>query len=143
MATITKELIGRLDLVGSADLGGNVYNLVLPHYFGTSYANSLAIQPIEEVYIICDSTDGAITINLPSSTVFNGVWNTKIYICWVNGGNDVILQPFEGSLDPFIQNDTLNGDSRAYTFQAIYETNYIHLIWDYTWMKLTCPGLLL
>jgi hypothetical protein len=139
MATLYKELIGRLDLVGSADVGGNIYNLIVPKNIGTNLPHGLDNQVIEEVYIICDSTLGKITINLPSTTEFNGIWNAKIYIAWTDGANDVVIVPFPGSAEPLIDADTLNGFD-TYTMDALYETNYLHIVYDYTWMKLVCSG---
>jgi hypothetical protein len=138
MATIFKELIGRLDLVGSADMGGNTYNLYLPTVTGTALPHALDNQVIEEVYIICDSSLGDITINLPSTTVFNGIWNTKIYVAWTRGANDVTITPFAG--DEVIPADSLNGDTDPYTLALLSETVYLHQVYDYTWMKLVCPG---
>jgi hypothetical protein len=140
MATLYKELIGRLDLVGSVDAGGNTYNLIVPKNIGTNLPHGLDNQVIEEVYIICDSTLGRITINLPSTTEFNGIWNAKIYIAWTAGANDVVIVPFEGSATPLIAPDTLNGSFDPYIMVALYETNYLHIVYDYTWMKLVCSG---
>lgn len=140
MATIFKELVGRLDLVGSADMGGNVYNLYLPTNVGTALPHYLDNQVIEEVYIICDSTLGDITINLPSTTVFNGIWNTKIYIAWMRGANDVNIVPFTPVTESDPPQDSLNGDTAPYTMGLLNEAVYLHQVYDFTWMKLVCAG---
>jgi len=140
MATLYKELIGRLDLVGSADMGGNTYNLIVPTNVGTNLPHGLDNQVIEEVYIICDSTLGDITINLPSTTTFNGTWNTKIYIAWMAGGNDVNIVPFTPATESDPPQYSLNGDTAPYTMARLNEAVYLHQVYDFTWMKLVCAG---
>lgn len=141
MATIYKELISKINLVGDP-MGATDYYFTLPVVTGTRLPHSLDNQVLEEVYIICDSSLGAININLPSTTIFNGVWNTKIYISWMNGGNSVNINPYPGFMsetDPILP-DSLNGLYLPYTMQQLNEAVYLHQVYDYTWMKLVCPG---
>lgn len=133
MATIQKELIGKINLVGA--VGGNIYNFVLPTVTGTGLPHALDNQVLEEVYIICDSTLGAIDINLFDIANFNGAWNVKIYISWIAGGNTVTIYPY--GTEP--NEDTLNGNS-SIVFSNLYDCYYLHTVADNMWMALYCPG---
>lgn len=133
MAIIQKELQGKINLVGGP--GGNIYNFVLPTVTGTSLPHALDNQVLEEVYIICDSTLGAIEINLPAIADFNGTWNVKIYVCWVAGGGTVQIFPYSTE----IRQDTLNGANRI-DFSNLFDTYYLHAVQDNMWMSLYCPG---
>ena len=133
MPTIQKELQGKINLVGAG--GGNTYNFILPTVIGTALPNALDNQVLEEVYLICDSTAGAINIYLPDIADFNNAWNTKIYVCWVAGANAVTLYPF--STAP--KEDTLNG-SASKVFANLYDTYYCHIVSDTMWMTLKCSG---
>jgi hypothetical protein len=137
MTTITKKLIGRINLVADGPL--YAANLELPTIQGTALPNALDNQTLEEVYIICDTTLGDITINLPSITVFNSAWNVKIYICQAAGSGGVAIRPFPGTAMPLIAADTLNGEA-FYTLGGQYETIYLHIVDDYFWIKLVCPA---
>lgn len=137
MTTITKKLVGRINLVADAP-SYKVY-LELPTTQGTALPNALDNQTLEEVYIICDTTLGDITIYLPSITVFNSAWNVKIYICQASGSDGVTIIPFAGSDEPVINPDTLNGEDTV-TMSAQYDTYYLHIVADNMWMNLFCPG---
>ena len=137
MTTITKKLIGRINLVADGPL--YAANLELPTIQGTALPNALDNQTLEEVYIICDTTLGDITINLPSITVFNSAWNVKIYICQAEGSGGVAIRPFPGTAMPLIAADTLNGEN-AVTMILQYDTYYLHIVADNMWMNLLCPG---
>lgn len=139
MATIYKDLIGRIDLVGA--VGGNDYYLNLPTVTGTALPHSLDNQVIEEVYIICTPGSGNINIYLPSTTVFKGTWNTKIYISQTSAVSlfSVTVYPFPGDLEAGIPADTLNG-AQNYTLSGPNEAIYLHQVYDYMWMNLICPA---
>ena len=134
MATIQKELIGKMTLVGSADLGGNTYNMILPTLTGTALPNALSNQVIEEVYIICDSSLGDITINLPSIASFNNSWGAKIYVYALAGANAIRVYGYNNE----IISDTINGFPFASLVQ--YQTNYLHIVSDNMWMNLVCQA---
>ena len=133
MAIIQKELQGKMTLVGA--VGGNTYNFVLPTVIGTGLPNALANQVLEEIYISCDSTLGAINIYLPDIADFNFAWNVKIYINWTAGANAVTLYPY--STEP--KEDTLNGFTSK-LFANLNDTYYLHIVADTMWMALLCPG---
>lgn len=133
MPTFQKELQGKINLVGAG--GGNIYNFVLPTVIGSALPNAIDNQVIEEVYIICDSTLGTITINLPDIASFNNAWNCKIYICRTAGANGVTVLPY--STEP--NEDTLNGFT-ALNLTNLYDTYYLHIVADDMWMALKCAG---
>lgn len=135
MAIIQKELQGKINLVGSADLGGNIYNFILPTVIGTALPNALDNQVIEEVYLICDSRLGDITIVLPAISTFNSAWNTKIYVYDSNGYGSVTILPYSVEGGP---SDTINGFSSKTLF--LNDTYYLHIVDDNMWMSLVCPG---
>lgn len=134
MAIFQKELTGLHNLVGA--VGGNDYYFYLPQGTQPYNTNGGASRPIEEVYINCDSTLGAITIYLPSTTLFQGFWNTKIYTSQLDGANLVRIYPFLG--DETILPDTLNGFAR-HDLSGQYECVFNHIVAPYTWMNLVCP----
>lgn len=76
MATFDNQaLAGSKRLVGA--LGGNVYNFIVPT------PNPLIQEVLCDVYLECDSTLGAIEINLPA--IGSGAGNAKVYISDVAG----------------------------------------------------------
>lgn len=127
-----KNLVGRIDLTKTGD-----YYFSLPAPLKGTLPNALDNQVIEEVYIICNTSD-PINIYLPSTTLFNDTWNAKIYITNIQSGT-VTIYPFQGSDSPFIQPDTLNG-APFYAMTGQYEAVYLHIVDDYFWMKLVCPA---
>jgi hypothetical protein len=135
MAIIEKELQGKINLVGSADVGGNTYNFILPTVIGTALPNVLDNQVIEEVYLICNDTLGNITINLPSIALFNNAWNVKIYVIKTAGLNSTIVNPYSTEVGT---SDTLNG----YPFKSlvINDAYYLHIVDDNMWMALYCSA---
>ena len=73
---IQKSLIGKHNLVG-----GNDYYFSLPAApIGSAIPTAIDNQVIEEVYILADTTAGAVNIYLPAISTFNNAWNPKIYI---------------------------------------------------------------
>ena len=131
--TFYKNLIGRIDLT----VAGN-YQFVLPSPLKGTLPNALDNQVIEEVYIICNCAD-PINILLPSTTLFNDAWNAKIYVTNLGAGK-VSIAPFQGSVDPVVLPDTLNGDGGSYTLGGQYESVFLKIVSDYMWIKLVCPA---
>ena len=73
----TKTLQGVIRITENGD-----YNLVLPSN-GARAQNDLAINNVEEVYIIVEQIEILpiqVEIMLPKISDFNGGWNTKIYL---------------------------------------------------------------
>ncbi len=137
MATFYKELTGVHNLVGSAET--NIYYFNLPQGSQPYNTNGGYSSPIEEVYLNCDPFDGQIYIYLPSTTLFQGFWNTKIYTSWIGGatvGSGIRIYPFGG--DETTLPDTLNGFTK-YDFSGTNECVYNHIVAPYVWMNLVCP----
>ncbi len=132
MATLYKELTGVHNLVG-----GNVYYFTLPQGSQPYNTNGGFSRPIEEVYLNCDTTIGTIKIYLPSTTLFQGFWNTKIYTSHLLGGNKITIYPFQG--DETTPQDYLNGNNE-YQLSGQYECVYNHIVAPYVWMNLVCPS---
>jgi hypothetical protein len=134
MALFYKELTGVHNLVGAPDSAS--YFFSLPQGTQPYNTNGGASRPIEEVYLNCDTTIGAIKIYLPSTTLFQGFWNTKIYTSWLSGANPVEIRAFTG--DETTLPDTLNGIS-IYSLSDRFEAVHNHIVAPYIWMNLVCP----
>lgn len=137
MTTVTKKLIGKINLV--ADAAGFVCNFEIPTVTGTALPTGIDNQTLEEIYIICDTSLGDITINLPAISNLNNAWNPKIYICQVLGTGGVTVVPYPGTTEPFTAADTMNGSSYI-SLVAQYDTYYLHVVSDNMWMNLFCAG---
>lgn len=135
--TVTKKLIGKINL--TSDGAGYVANLEVPTVQGTALPNAIDNQTVEEIYIICDTTLGEMTINLPRISTFNNAWNPKIYICQASGDNGVTVVPAPSSLDPYLAANTINGNTQIGLANQ-YDTYYLHIVADLMWMSLFCAG---
>lgn len=129
--TTNISLQGKINLVGS-----NSYNLIIPSQTETPFTNKLSSKAFEEVFIICDTTNGGIDIFLPKISDFENFWNTKIYIIKnTNDVNAIVVYPYNNE----VVINTINGfPSKNY---ALYkDAAYYQIVNDNTWMALYCPS---
>lgn len=104
---ITKTLQGVIRITEIND-----YYLVLPNN-GMRAQNGLAIQNIEEVYIIVEQIIGGVSglnFYLPKISEFNGGWNAKIHFLNKNESFGIGSYPYVNSYaDPIeINSDFIN-----------------------------------
>ena len=124
MANIIKELKGIIRIDTS-----DTYEFVLPYNGATPTQNSQAITNVEEVYIIVENPDIAITpqIILPLISSFYGGWNVKIYV--INkGDNSIVTTP---RVDSPINEDYINfNNSQSISLKSI---GYFHIVDNHLW----------
>jgi hypothetical protein len=145
----------RVNLVGTA-LGTTDVYFSVPTVSQSVVPNALKIQPLEEVFISIDITNGPVNIYLPSISDFGNFWNAKVYITLSAGGNTpalrgaapeapiapmvaagVNLYPFQGSLT--VPADTLNGFTGK-TLSYNHDSYFLHIVDSTTWIALFCAG---
>jgi hypothetical protein len=132
MAT-TKILQGVIRITENGD-----YNLVLPSN-GARAQNDLAINNIEEVYVIVENIAEpiAVNINLPKISDFNGGWNCKMYLLNKNNFFDPSSICVINAYSSELYSDYINGESgisfsnnpmiyydNRYLFMHILDNNY-------------------
>lgn len=113
-----------------------IYNFVVPTVRLSGVTQKLSDKVLEEVYIICDTTNGQISINLPKISNFQNFWNTKIYITCTSGEDKVNIYPYTEE----VAVDTLNGNESIGL--GLYDAYYFHIIENNTWIALKSPSLL-
>lgn len=131
---IEKKLEGKIKLIGSS-LGNTIYTFTLPEQSGTQVTDKLSTMNLEEVFIICDTTDGDITINLPYITSFKGFWNVKVFISFNGGFNSLFVKPYINEVEELY--DNINGVGTVNLSPT--QTNYYHIVDNNTWAQFVCP----
>lgn len=115
---VTKKLSGLILCDSSIDSN---YVFVAPA------PNTLPTEVLSEVYIHCDTSAGAISINLPSISTL-GYYNAKIYVVDIGdnaGTNNITIVAYEGNTINSATNLILNTNSESVALSIVSNNQWL------------------